>query len=263
VEGQAVSPVETPDDTAGRFVEHLVDAVPWWDNIWRQHQTDFGGQAPQAFLRTVAMMTAARIGGGAADVDGRAPDGLPISATLDYLESALTAAKNANDPDVEALVGDSFVARLPSADVVGADVAPFLGPALSADLAHRRATGPAVTPARTLIPDLAAANPAMAGVLDSHIADWDELLPTTYFADLVRACVRWLGSGEAPHRESVASVLGDLDTAYGNDVEVDELISTGFVENLPYPDEEGAGMLAMLGPKLRAEYNLERPGHQL
>lgn len=58
-------------------------------------------------------------------------------------------------------------------------------------------------------------------------------------------------------------MLADLDDADGHDDEVDELIATGFVENLPYPDEEGAEMLELLGPKLHAEYNVERPRHRI
>lgn len=255
-----MSSAATPNDPAGHFIEHFVQTLPWWDNIWRDHQTSYQDQAPWAFLRTVGMMTAARVGAGAIDAAGRAPDGLPVRATLDYLESALTTAQNANDVDVETLVGDSFLDRLPSANAAGTDLAPSLGPTLCAELSRRRAAGPPLTPARALIPDLAAANPAISGVLESHLADWDELLPTMYFADLVRACVEWLDSGNVEARESITSVLADLDAAFGRDYESDELIATGFVENLPYPDEEGAELLRMLGPKLRAEYQAERPG---
>jgi hypothetical protein len=53
---------------------------------------------------------------------------------------------------------------------------------------------------------------------------------------------------------------GDLSAFVELLVEVDELIATGFVENLPYPHEVGAEMLELLGPKLRAEYRLQRPG---
>lgn len=252
-----------PDDAAGRFVERLVAALPWWDNIWREHQAAHRTQAPQAFLRTVAMLTAARIGAGAVAGDGRATDGLPVSATLDFLDAALAAADAKNDAYVEKLVGDSFVSRLPSADTIGTDVAPSLGLALRAELSRRRTAGPTVTPVRALIPDLAAGNPAMASVLETHLADWDELLPTGYFADLVRACTAWLVSDDSAQRASVASVVTDLDAAYGADYEVDELIATGFVEGLPYPGEEGAELLELLGPKLRAEYNAERPSHQI
>lgn len=256
------SPV-SPDHSSGRFVEELVQTLPWWDNIWREHHVAHRAQAPRAFLRTVATLTAARISAGTLDSDGRAPDGLPVSGTLDYLESALTTAQNANNIDVETLVGDSFLDRLPSANAVGTDVAPYLGRALRAELSRRRAAGPSLTPARALIPDLAAVNPAMAAVLESHLADWDELLPTIYFADLVRACVEWLDSDDAEERDSITSVLSDLDAAVGRDYESDELIAGGFVENLPYPDEEGAELLRMLGPKLRAEYNIERPEFQI
>lgn len=99
-------------------------------------------------------------------------------------------------------------------------------------------------------------------MLREHLADEeDELLPHMFMADLVRAATGWLSTEDG--RAALVSVLTAFDDAYGHDYEVDELIATGFVENLPYPHEEGAEMLSMLGPKLRAEYNHERPAHQI
>ena len=99
----------------------------------------------------------------------------------------------------------------------------------------------------------------MADVLREHLADEeDELLPHMFMADLVRAATGWLSTEDG--RAALVSVLTAFDDAYGHDYEVDELIATGFVENLPYPHEVGAEMLELLGPKLRAEYRLQRPG---
>jgi len=258
-----VSSTATPDSAAGRFVDDLVGALPWWSTIWHDHAVTYGNEAPQAFLRTLAAMTAARIGAGSVDTDGRAPDGLPVRATVEFLDTTLDAARTNGDVDRARLIGDSFVAQLPGPATIGMDVAPSLGPTLRSELARRRAAGPPSTPAVALIPGLVAGNPEMAKVLDDHLADWDELLPTSYFADLVRACVRWLHSGDPVERASVQTVLADIDAGYGSDYEADEIIATGFVENLPYPDEDGADILGLLGPKLRAEYLIERPGTAL
>jgi len=102
----------------------------------------------------------------------------------------------------------------------------------------------------------------VARALREHLADEDgELLPHMFMADLIRAATEWLRSEDG--RAVLASVLASFEDAYGHDYEVDELIATGFVEALPYPHDKGAELLAMLGPKLRAEYNLERPAYKI
>jgi len=253
-----VSPTATPDSAADRFADGLVGVLTWWNTIWHDHGVAYGSDAPRAFFRTMAAMTAARIATGSM-ADGRAPDGLPVRATIDFLDIALRSARIGGDADLATLISDSFVAQLPGPATIGMDVAASLGPMLRTELARRRAAGPPATPAVALIPGLAAGNPAMASVLNDHLAEWDELLPTSYFADLVRACVRWIGSDDPVERASVQTVLADIDAVYGSDYEADEIIATGFVENLPYPDEDGAAMLSLLGPRLRAEYQTERP----
>lgn len=257
-----MSSTATPDGAAGRFADDFVGVLPWWSTIWHDHAA-FGGDAPRAFFRTVAAMTAARVGAGSIDADGRAPDGLPVRETVEFLDTAFVTARAGGDADLVMLITGSFVAQLPSPATIGIDVARSLGPALRIELARRRAIGPAATPAAALIPGLAAANRAMARVLDEHLAEWDELLPTSYFADLVRACGRWLGSGDPVEGAAAQTVLADIDAVYGGDYEADEMIATGFVENLPYPDEDGAELLSLLGPKLRAEYETQRPGNPL
>jgi hypothetical protein len=51
--------------------------------------------------------------------------------------------------------------------------------------------------------------------------------------------------------------------ASGDDHQVDNLTALGFVENLPLPYQKGADMLTILGPRLRADYALLFPGHQI
>lgn len=254
-----MSSTAIPDSAAGRFADALVGVLPWWNSIWHDHGVAYGSDAPQAFFRTIAAMTAARIGAGSIDANGRAPDGLPVRATIDFLDIALHSARVGGDADLVTLIAGSFVAQLPGPATIGIDVAPSLGPMLRTELARRRAAGPPGTPAVALIPGLAAVNPALVRILDDHLAEWGELLPTGYFADLVRACVRWIDSGDPVDRAAVQTVLADIDAVYGNDYEADEIIATGFVENLPYPDEDGAEILGLLGPRLRAEYQTERP----
>jgi len=102
----------------------------------------------------------------------------------------------------------------------------------------------------------------VAGALREHPAgEEDELLPHIFMGDLVRAVVACLNTPEGS--ESVVALLAAFEDACGHDYEIDELIATGFVENFPFPYEDGAEMLTMLGPKLRAEYAILFSGHEI
>jgi len=164
---------------------------------------------------------------------------------------------------VDALIATSFLGKLPDPELLRDVVVPYLGPKLRAEL-HRERERRASTdssPTTDFIDNLAAADPAVAAAVGEHSADWGHVHPYGLMSDLVRAATVWMRSTTG--RQALRVMLRAIEDAYGEDYEVDELIAAGFVEALPYPQEEGAEMLGLLGPKLRAEYNLERPAHQI
>lgn len=244
---------EYPSSDDGQaFVELLVEAVPWWTETWHQHRADYGVQAPEAFLRTVAALTASRT------FAGDAPDWEQFEQTLEFLESEFGA-----DPAIDALIATSFLAKVPDPAMLGARVSSYLGPKLHVEFELQRLGKGFATPSTTsaFMMDLATAEPPVAAVLRMHMTDWGELLSHIFMDDLVRAAIVWLGTAEG--RSSAVSMLAFLEDAYGQDYEVDELIATGFVENLPYPHDKGAAILTMLGPKLRGQYNIQRPSFRI
>jgi hypothetical protein len=242
-----------PNELRTALADRIVGSAPWWREIWVNHKRMYGGQAPEAFLRTIAFMTYPRL------LPRGIKDDLPTGQTLDLLESAFGA-----DEVTDRLIADSFLKNFGSPFEHVVDPASRLGPQLAAELARQRAgVGlPVTSPRQDFINALAASHPPVGQVLREHLIDWDdELIPNIFMNDLVLAAIVWLSTDEG--RESVASILVGLEDAWGRDYEVDELIATGFVEGLPYPGEEGAELLELLGPKLRAEYNAERPSHQI
>jgi hypothetical protein len=58
----------------------------------------------------------------------------------------------------------------------------------------------------------------------------------------------------------VREVFDLMENEFGLDEAVDELISTSFVENMPYPKEPGAHIVRLLGPKLTAVLHRQRRG---
>jgi len=53
----SLKPDVEPGAVRWSFVTDLVDSVPGWENIWLEHQHDYGVQGPESFLRTVAYLT--------------------------------------------------------------------------------------------------------------------------------------------------------------------------------------------------------------
>ncbi len=236
----------------GASFADLVEAVPTWTTIWLDHQRAHTAQAPESFLRTVAYLSPTRIG---AD---RPFHDLDAEAAFAFLESRFGV-----DPTIDSLIAVSFLANILQSEVFSTEATSYLGVKLRAEL-ERQLVGAGIgvpTPYLDLVNDLAARHEAVAEVLREHLIDDDEVLPHIFMSDLVRAAIVWLGTADG--RAHVVAALASLEDAYGYDYEVDELIATGFVESLPYPDEDGAEMLELLGPKLRAEYNLERPSHRI
>lgn len=102
--------------------------------------------------------------------------------------------------------------------------------------------------------------PGLKPVLDEHVSDnFGEVLPHLFFGDLTRYAVSRFLEIEAGARHQHAdlelrALLTDMEDAYADgDEEIQELISVSFLENLPRPEEEAAGIRAWLGPQLSAQ----------
>lgn len=226
------------------FFDLLFELEPEWLELWVRCEREYRDVAPWIVLRTMAR-----------DLPDTDPD---FRAVLDVLEYQI-----GGDASVDELILGAFLTELGPPSEFARRWGPRLGPGLRAALDQRirgevKRTGWAYT---GFVSALAVENTAAGEVLRQHIADWEELIPHGFMADLVRAAIVWLATPGG--RADVSSLLATLEDAYGNDSEVEELIATGFVENLPYPDEDGAELLTLLGPKLRAEYNAQRTSHQI
>lgn len=102
------------------------------------------------------------------------------------------------------------------------------------------------------IHDLAESLPALRLMLSEHIEDnFGEVLPHMFLGDVLR----WMLSREAEDVQGeIAAVMSILEEAFSaGDARRKELISTGFVENLPRSGEAGAEIRRRLGPNLMGE----------
>ena len=97
--------------------------------------------------------------------------------------------------------------------------------------------------------ELVSSFPELGPMLDEHKADFDEILPTLFMADVAR----WAAAHVADQRGRVSELTDWLESHYVADTdEVNNLIGVGFVESLPRHDEPGAEVLGLLGPELSA-----------
>lgn len=112
-----------------------------------------------------------------------------------------------------------------------------------------------------LIQRLVGRFPRLEPLLREHLADnFGVLLPHVFFGDLTRQIVKefrrfdQIGSEqELADTRSLQELLDELEQGFARGGEEAELIAVSFLENLPRPGEEGAGVRDLLGPTLRAE----------
>ncbi|WP_432849004.1 hypothetical protein ACQPXB_49415 [Amycolatopsis sp. CA-161197] len=102
----------------------------------------------------------------------------------------------------------------------------------------------------------AAAAPHAAALMDQHLGDHDELLPTMYFDALgVWYLAAW--RRRDVDREQFAqagAVAAVLDAEFKADPQVENAIAVGFVEMFTYLPASEQAAAATLPPVLRAEY---------
>jgi hypothetical protein len=90
--------------------------------------------------------------------------------------------------------------------------------------------------------------------------DNDEILPYLFMADAVRYMIKQYvaaedGSTEHEELRAIAQFLGERFEA---DEQTRAVILTSFIESMPYPDEEGSGLVSLLPGNLKRELNLQR-----
>ena len=88
---------------------------------------------------------------------------------------------------------------------------------------------------------------------EEHLRENDELLPHVLFWDFTEWVVRsYLAARQ--REDTWKAVIDQLETEFEHgDDNVRELLAVSFLENLPYPGEEGADIAERLGPNLSAE----------
>ncbi len=94
-------------------------------------------------------------------------------------------------------------------------------------------------------------NKELLPVLQAHLEDQEgELLPHVLLADIARWMLRNLELHA--NRIVVTRILKEFESRFDENEDFQSLIVCGFLENLPYPDEDGAAILKLLGPKMTA-----------
>ena len=73
-----------------------------------------------------------------------------------------------------------------------------------------------------------------------------------FLLELVGTSMGWFQSREPGHAARLRGLLDFFESEFGADPGIDELVESFFVADLPEPGGRDAGMLDLLGPKLRA-----------
>ncbi len=156
------------------------------------------------------------------------------------------------DPAVDDLIRTNVLGMLPPG--IGAlDTDGLLGPKLAAALREQRGwrAGPGVA---AFVSRLVAAVPALEPLArENAFGDHGDVLVHPLLGDVVAREVDNLRQGRV---DEVRAVLDVLEAEFAGAAE--EPIAVSFVENLPYPDEPGAELVDLLGPRLRAELERQR-----
>ncbi|WP_237742795.1 DUF7674 family protein [Actinopolymorpha alba] len=231
------------------LVEGLVEAIPPLRTILDEHRREFGDQAPEAFLRTLAFVAVSHY------LSGAPSTGDQLREVLHFLEPRF-----GTDEQTDELIAASFLAHLPLPDDPRARALELLGPKLRSQLELlRQGKGiPVSSPTADTVQRLVRAVPALEPDLREHVEFYDELLPHLFLGEVSSKLVEWFQSGDPDELAQVRASVVALEAAYGSNYEVDELIGASFVENMPGPGEPGDGIVQHFGPKLRAVLKRQR-----
>ncbi|MGW1883988.1 hypothetical protein [Streptomyces sp. NPDC001970] len=120
-------------------------------------------------------------------------------------------------------------------------------------------TTPDVSPDVRLVQDLVAAIPGFEDSYDAHVFNEHGVLPHVFFIDVVEETVlAFLGEeSEVPDWRRTLDFL-EGQSARGVP-EVDAVIVTSFLNDLPYPGQPGNDIVRHLGPVMAAKFAKIRP----
>jgi hypothetical protein len=111
------------------------------------------------------------------------------------------------------------------------------------------------TSTQLLVDRLVATYPELRTLHQEHVDTFGELLPHVLFGELTAWLVNaYIADPEVGPEAAWRRILADLERDYETgDPDVRELLYASFLENLPHPDEDGAGIAAHLGPRLATD----------
>jgi hypothetical protein len=187
------------------------------------------------------------------DLVGRFSDDAGARDELEALAAVLEREYGTGDDDVDSLLQALLALLGPGGE--GADPAAALGPKLRAYVESRRSWRPRSADVE-LVRRLVEAVPALEPLAREEGYGDQGVLVHPFLSEVAR---READSVETGRLDEPRTVLDLLESEFGSG-DVDGPIAVGFVEMLPYPGEPGAGIVDLLGPKLRAELVRQRGG---
>ncbi|MFE0699582.1 hypothetical protein [Streptomyces sp. NPDC058872] len=118
---------------------------------------------------------------------------------------------------------------------------------------------PNTTPSVQLVSDLITRIPEFRGAYETHVFRQGDVLPHVFFWDVVQDTVRSF-LGEAPGAADWRRTLAFLEEQSARGVlDIDEVIVTSFLGDLPSPHEPGHAIVHQLGPVMAAKFVRIRP----
>ncbi|MEV0798809.1 hypothetical protein AB0I34_14005 [Kribbella sp. NPDC050281] len=242
-------------DAADAFLARLLETVPplrgEWESYVRSHRNNNpdGTEPPRlgVFLLMLAESTDAWFRSGDPMLTGR------LGVLLRFLESELGV-----DPEIDELIETRFAGSLPEPGDAAEAMLDLLGPRLRAARTRRLLEDDEAVPGSTVafLHRLAEAVPALRGRVAGHFERLHgRPLPHVFMGEIVFEAVDLVASGRG---QAVRPLIDFLESEYGVDADVDNVIDASFVEMLPDPGERGAEIESLLGPKLRAELERQR-----
>jgi hypothetical protein len=194
----------------------------------------------------------------ALDCGRRAMEGPPEDVATMRQLFAFLESEFGHDPEIDELIETTFLANLPEPDGRYARVLELLGPRLRAARLRRFHADIQSVPAATadFLYRLGDAVPGLRSRVVSHAEEHrGRLLPHAFMGEIVLEAADLVASGRG---QVVRPLVDFLETEYGADADVDNVIAVSFVEMLPNPGDRGAEIESLLGPKLRAELERQR-----
>lgn len=229
---------------------HRLMIIPEVDAILRSHGPGLLELRPEAIVGLLSVEVQERL-------HDRPEEGRPVLGSI----AVVFESEYGEDPAVDQVI-DVFLG------VVTEGSAPMvleqLGPRLRERLPQLAASRDELEPESAspqvwrLFSDLVSAAPSLQPELQDHLDENDgELLSYLLLARITDQTVGlFLANPVLPLQ--ARAVLDTLERAFGQRADVDEVIAGGFIENLPSPEEGGAAIADLLGPKLRAELERQR-----